>query len=197
MFFLAERDSKLDIVFVLGARNPRGSLDYDAMKKITQKILDQPRPDSTRYGFVTYDDSAQTRQTLDVPKQILKQLLDIIPWLGEGTRLDKGIEMGIKLFNQPSRPDAEKVLVAFTNDKTSSTNEALGELRRKADEAGIKVIVIAMGSRVDPAQIRRLVPNNENVILVDVIGDDDEIRRKVKETADTITEASKEGLSPD
>lgn len=183
----------VDIIFVLGARNPHASRDFDTMKKMTQEILKQPRPSNTRYGFVTYDDEAQTRHALNVPKEILPLLLDIIPWLKEGTRVDKGVEKGIEVFNEPSRPNAKKILIVFTNDRTTSSNQALDEARSKAEEAGVKIIVIGLGSRVDPAQIRRLVPDNDDVILVDVVGDEDEVNRRVKETADQVTETSKKG----
>jgi hypothetical protein len=163
------------------------------MKKITQEMLRQPRAGSTRYGFVTYDDKAQTRLTLNIPKEILTQLLDLIPWQREGTRVDRGVDGGIEVFNQPSRPNAEKILLVFTNDKTSSSNQILDEVRKRADAAGVKIVVIGLGSRVDPAQIRRLVPNNDDVILVDVAGDEDEVDRKVKETVDKVTETSKKG----
>lgn len=183
----------VDIIFVLGARNPHASRDFDTMKKMTQEILKQPRPSNTRYGFVTYDDEAQTRHALNVPKEILPLLLDIIPWLKEGTRVDKGVEKGIEVFNEPSRPNAKKILIVFTNDRTTSSNQALDGARSKAEEAGVKIIVIGLGSRVDPAQIRRLVPDNDDVILVDVIGDEGEVNRRVKETADQVTETSKKG----
>ena len=192
-FFAAIKDSMVDLIFVLGARNPHASRDFDTMKKMTQEILKQPRPSNTRYGFVTYGDEAQTRQSLDVPKEILPRLLDIIPWLNEGTRVDKGVEKGIEVFNEPSRPNAEKILIVFTNDKTTSSNQALDEARTKAEEAGVKIIVIGLGSRVDPAQMRRLVPDNDDVILVDIVGDEDEVNRRVKETADQVTETSKRG----
>ena len=183
----------MDIVFVLGARNPYASRDFDTMKKIAQEMLKQPRLGSTRYGFATYGDKAQTRQTLDIPKEILTQLLDLIPWQREGTRIDRGVVKGIELFNQPSRPNAEKILVVFTNDKASSSNQLLDDARNMAESAGVKVVVLGLGSRVDPAQIRRLVQNDDDVILVDV-DDEDTVDRRVKETADKVTEVSKKGL---
>ena len=180
------------MVFVLGARNPHASRDFEAMKKITREMLRQPRVGSTRYGFVTYGDKAQTRQTLDIPKEVLMQLLDLIPWQREGTRMDRGVEKATEVFNQPSRPNAEKIVVVFTNDKTTSSNQLLDDVRKKAEAAGVKVVVIGLGSRVDPAQIRRLVKDNDDIILVDVT-DEDEVNRKVKETANKVTESSKKG----
>jgi nucleotide-binding universal stress UspA family protein len=192
-FFLDARDAMVDIVFVLGARNPHASRDFDTMKKIAQEMLRQPRVESTRHGFVTYGDKAQTRLTSDLPKEILTQLLDLVPWQKEGTRIDRGVVRGIELFNQPSRPNAKKVLVVFTNDKTRASDQLLDDARKIAENAGVKVVVIGLGSRVDPAQIRRLVVDNDDVILVDATGDEDMVNRKVKETADKITEISKKG----
>ena len=194
-FFPAVKDSMIDIVFVLGSRNPHASRDFDTMKKMTQEILKQPRPSNTRYGFVTYDDEATTRQALDVPKEILPLLLDIIPWQKEGTRVDKGVEKGIEVFKEPSRPNAQRIMIVFTNDVTSSSNQELDEARSKAEEAGVKIIVLGLGSRVVPAQMRRLVPDNDDVVLVDVVGDDeDEVNHRVKEIADQVTETAKKGL---
>ncbi|XP_046851026.1 collagen alpha-6(VI) chain-like [Xenia sp. Carnegie-2017] len=93
---LAMNNTKLDIVFVLGARNPFASRDFDVMKKIAQEMIKQPRPSGTLYGFVTYSDRGITRLTPDIPKEILMKLLDLIPWQNEGTRVDKGLRRVLK-----------------------------------------------------------------------------------------------------
>lgn len=191
---LAVKDTQTDIVFVLGAQNPHASRDFDIMKQITQEMLKQPRIGDTRYGFATYSDRGETRHTPGIPKQILQMLLELVPWQKEGTRVDLGVEKGIEIFNQPARPNAERIMVVFSNDKAISSDKDLEDVREKANDAGVKVVVVGIGSRVDPEQIRRLVPDDEDVILVDVEGDQDNVNRKGKETADVVTEVSKRGM---
>ena len=195
--FSAVKDTNEDIVFVLGSRNPHASRDFETMKMITKEMTDQPRVSSTRYGFVTYDDKARRRLNLDTSKDILTQLLDLVPWQREGTRMDKGIDEGIEIFKQTGRPNAEKILVVFTNDKTSATNQALDDVRKRAEKEDVKIVVIGLGSRIDIPQIRRMAPDKNDVIFVDVVGDEDEVNRKVKEVADQVTETSRKGECKD
>lgn len=188
---LAMNNTKLDIVFVLGARNPFASRDFDVMKKIAQEMIKQPRPSGTLYGFVTYSDRGITRLTPDIPKEILMKLLDLIPWQNEGTRVDKGVEKGIEVIREGNRPGAKKLLIVFMNDKTTASSDNLMNVRRMAEESGVDVIVIGLGSRVSPEQMVQLVTDVDDIILANING---EVDSAVKKIADKVAETSRKGM---
>ena len=148
-----------------------------------------------RYGLVVYDTKGHTRMRLatNEPKEFLEQLLGLIPWRREGTKMDKGVEKGLELLGKPSSPGAKKVIVVFTNGKIASSDQALAKIRRLIENQGVKVIAVGLGSRVDLRQLNHLLPDYENIVLVDVTGDEHDVIRKVKDAAHKIGEASKRG----
>lgn len=183
------------MVFVLGARNPQASSDFETEKKITKEMLRQPTAGDARYGLVVYDSKGASRLSLNakMSKNAVGHLLDFITWRREGTDVDKGVQKGVELFEEASPRGTTRIMVVFTNGRTDSSNEALENMRKLTAGLGIKVIVVGLGSRVDPGQLNKLVTSGDDVILLDVMGDEDDVSRKVKEAAGAIGETSKKG----
>ena len=84
-------------------------------------------------------------------------------------------------------------MVVFTNGRTDSSREALEDAKKSSAGLGIKVIVVGLGSRVHPGQLNKLVTNRDDIILIHVMGGEDDVTRKVKEAAAAIGETSKKG----
>ena len=183
------------MVFVLGARNPRASSDFEIEKKITKEMLRQPTTGDVRYGLVVYDSEGTSRLSLKakMSKNNVRHLLDFIPWRREGTNVDKGVQAGVELFKEVSPPGTTRLMVVFINGRTDSSRGALDDAKKSTAGLGIKVIVVGLGSRVDPGQLNKLITNGDDVILINVMGDEGDVTRKVKEAAVAIGETSKKG----
>ena len=171
---------------MIGARQPNASESFNQQKKIIQKILKKSTLTDARYGLVIYSNEGQVNFRIDnaVPKSILNELLNVIPWQRDGSRVDKGIKKALELFG--SRPEAKQRIVAFINSPSDASYNETKEVRREAESKGVKLIVVGMGRGYDTGEFLNMAPNYEERVFFDGTGSSDVTRELEQATVDTI-----------
>lgn len=103
-----------------------------------------------RYGVVEYGTKASVKAKFDDihDKTKLKEFVNTIHRSGEGKGLDKALEQSHELFKKHGRQSARKVLIIFTNGKSSARASELKKHAHNLAEMNTKVIVVAIGDDV-------------------------------------------------
>lgn len=177
----------VDLGFALSASASDASKNFAKMKSVINSIIDQYSISRIKYGVVVYGNDAKTvfdfQQVFPKEGDLKKYLSAVTPAAG-GSSLEKGLAKGEQLFSSGgARLNARKVLVVFT-DKKSTGNEqmAQAETKRLRDQ-GIKVIAIALGSESDEAELKNVATDGRHVIRAKKTDDSDELAGEVMELA--------------
>ena len=177
----------VDLGFALSVSASDASKNFAKMKSVINSIIDQYSISRLKYSVVVYGDDAKTAidfQQVFPKEEDLKQYLSSVTRATDGSSLDKGLARGQQLFASGGvRPNARKVLVVFT-DKKSTGNEqmALAEAKELRDQ-GIKVIAIALGSESDVAELTDVATDGRHVIRAKKTDDSDKLAVEVMELA--------------
>ena len=177
----------VDLGFALSASASDASKNFAKMKSVINSIIDQYSISRLKYGVVVYGDDAKTVidfQRVFPKEEDLKQYLSSVTPATGGSRLDKGLAQGEQLFvSGGARPNARKVLVVFT-DKKSTGNEQMAQAEaKKLRDQGIKVIAIALGSESDVAELKDVATDDRHVIRAKKTEDSDKLAVEVMELA--------------
>ena len=177
----------VDLGFALSASASDASKNFAKMKSVIESIIDQYSISRLKYGVVVYGDNAKTvidfQQVFPKEEDLKQYLSSVTPETG-GSSLDKGLAQGEQLFaSGGTRPNARKVLVVFT-DKKSTGNElmALAEAKELRDQ-GIKVIAVALGSESDVAELKDVATDGRHVIRAKKTDDSETLATEVVELA--------------
>ena len=177
----------VDLGFALSASASDAGKNFAKMKSVINSIIAQYSISRIKYGVVVYGNDAKTvidfQQVFPNEDDLKLYLSTAIPATG-GSSLERGLAKGEQLFaSGGTRPNARKVLVVFT-DKKSTGNEqmAQAEVKQLRDQ-GIKVIAIALGSESDVAELKDVATDGRHVILAKKTDDSDELAGEVMELA--------------
>lgn len=119
-----------------------------------------------RYGLVVYTETGQTYLRKDSPLPtpvLINEILKKTSWEREGTRVDKGIKKAIEQFGNDT--ESQKRIVAFINAASGASYSEMKETRLEAERKGIKLVVVAMGSRYDTGDLLNLAPKYEDRVV--------------------------------
>ncbi|XP_028393641.1 mucin-5AC-like [Dendronephthya gigantea] len=168
----SQEHEKYDVVLVVGARTPNASDSFVQQKKIIQNILENPKLNNVsspiiNYGLVAYTKEAQVKFRInsDVPMTILQSSLSLLTWQKDGSRVDKGIEKAMELFE--SRPERKKRIVVFIDSPSDASYSELNEAAQEAEKRGIKLVVVAMGQKYDAGEFLIMAPRYQDRVLFD------------------------------
>lgn len=173
----------VDLGFALSASASDASKNFDKMKSVISSIIDQYSISRIKYGVVVYGYDAKTvidfQHVFPKDDDLKQYLLTVVPAAG-GSSLEKGLTEGKELFESGgARSNARKILVVFT-DKKSTGDEKMAEAAAKelADQ-GIKVIAIGLGSESDLAELKEVATDGRHVIPAKKTDDSDELANEV------------------
>lgn len=177
----------VDLGFALSASASDASKNFAKMKSVINSIIDQYSISRIKYGVVVYGNDAKTVidfQRVFAKEDDLKQYLSSVTPATGGSSLEKGLVQGDQLFGSGgARPNARKVLVVFT-DKKSTGNEQMAQTEAKElRDQGIKVIAIALGSESDVAELKDVATDGRHVIRAKKTEDSDNLAVEVMELA--------------
>ena len=177
----------VDLGFALSASASDASKNFAKMKSVINSIIDQYSISRIKYGVVVYGDDAKIvidfQQVFPKEDDLKRYLSTVTPATG-GSSLEKGLATGEQLFaSGGARPNARKVLVVFT-DKKSTGNEQMAQAEAKElREQGIKVIAIALGSESDVAELKDVATDGRHAIRAKKTEDSDKLAVEVMELA--------------
>ena len=171
---------------MIGARPPNASESFAHQKKIIQEILKASTLTHANYGLVVYADYGRINFRLagGVPSSILNELLNILPWQKDGSRVDKGIQKALELFED--KPDTRKRIVAFINRPSDASYSELKETREEAHSKGVKLAVVGMGTGYDTGEFLKMAPKYDDRVFFDSEGSSDVVRDLERAATDTV-----------
>ena len=188
---VSPEDLSYEVVFVIGAREPNASQSFNQQKKIIQEILKKSTLTKAKYGLVVYADNGRINFRLgSVPILILNELLKILPWQKDGSRVDKGIKKALRLFED--RPETKKRIVAFINRPSDASYSELTDTREEAVSKGVKLIVVGMGTGYDTGEFVTMAPRKGDQVFFDSSGSSDVVS-KLKQAATYTIDALMQG----
>lgn len=111
-----------------------------------------------KFGFLAHTNKPELLRAVD----------RMSPSGGRGVQTDQVLAEANQLFtpNAGSRPGVPKVLVIITDDQSTGTRP-LSRVAEPLKQAGVKVYVVGIGSRVYPEDWTGVVPSERGVIIVD------------------------------
>ena len=177
----------VDLGFALSASASDANKNFAKMKSVINSIIDQYSISRLKYGVVVYGDDAKTVtdfQRVFPKEEDLKQYLSSVTPATGGSSLDKGLAQGEQLFvSGRARPNARKVLVVFTDKKSTGSEQMAQAEAKKLRDQGIKVIAIALGSESDVAELKDVATDGRHVIRAKKTEDSDKLAVEVMELA--------------
>ena len=177
----------VDLGFALSASASDANKNFAKMKSVINSIIDQYSISRLKYGVVVYGDDAKTvidfKRVFPKEEDLKQYLSSVTPATG-GSRLDKGLAQGEQLFvSGGARPNARKVLVVFTDKKSTGSEQMAQAEAKKLRDQGIKVIAIALGSESDVAELKDVATDDRHVIRAKKTEDSDKLAVEVMELA--------------
>ena len=177
----------VDLGFALSASASDASKNFDKMKSVINSIIDQYSISRIKYGVVVYGYNATTVidfQQVFLKEENLKQYLSTVQPASGGSSLERGLTEGKELFEAGgTRPNARKVLVVFTDKKSTGDDKMAEAAAMELQDQGIKVIAIGLGSESDLTELKDVATDGRHVIPAKRTDDTDELAGEIMELA--------------
>lgn len=173
----------VDLGFALSASAAEATKNFDKMKSVINAIVDQYSISRVRYGVVVYGDEAKTsirfQQVFRNEEDLLRYLAAVKPASG-GSSLEKGLEEDKELFiSSATRPKARKVLVVFTDKKSTGDEVKAKTIAEELKDQGIKVIGVGLGSESDLTELKDVATDGRHVIPAKTTDDSGDLANEV------------------
>ena len=177
----------VDLGFALSASAADANKNFDKMKSVINSIVDQYSISRVRYGVVVYGDDAKTsigfQQVFPKDEDLKRYLATVVPASG-GSSLETGLKEGKEMFRSRGvRPNARKVLVVFTDKKSTGDEQMAKDAAQELKDQGIKVIAVALGSESDLTELKDVATDGRHVIPAKKTDDSEELANEVMELA--------------
>jgi hypothetical protein len=142
----------LDIVFVLGSRQPNASAIFTTEKSIAETMINEPKTADTSYSIVQYGQNAAIRAHFDTTRsdEDTITVLKSLRWFEDGTGFEDGIKTAGVIHEMEGRVNARKIVVVFSSGPVAPSKNELEEVVDPLEEKGVKVISVVLGDTVDP-----------------------------------------------
>ena len=181
LFSPAKQIQDVDVVFAISATARDYRRTFSVMKGVMKSIFDQLGVESIRPAIIVYGDSASVRLRFDeeiTDIDELKRRIDNLPRNTGTPDLNAALKMAQVVF-AGSRPNAKKVLVIITDDKSDSKPWVITAGARQLEEEGIEVVAVGIGSEVDRKQLETTTPYKDNIITADKDDNTKDIANKI------------------
>ena len=99
--------------------------------------------------------------------------MDVFPY--QGKALDKALEQSCELFKKHGRHSARKVLIVFTNGKSSGRANELKKHAQILTDMNTKLIVVAVGDDVSVEELLDVTSNEESIVRIQPEDDHQEL----------------------
>ncbi|XP_073236997.1 collagen alpha-3(VI) chain-like [Porites lutea] len=165
----------VDIAFLLDSSGSIGERSYETMKDFVKKVADAfvIGPSTTCAGVIIFGSSATTavRFADATNNTVFNAAVDALPYMRGETRIDKALQLAsAELLNHPSgaRVGVAKVVIVLTDGGQSNAPYAMDIQKAVAPllSAGIRIFAVGIGKDVDDRQLRLMVDNKDDAIMV-------------------------------
>lgn len=177
----------VDLGFALSVSSSDASKNFEKMNSVINAIIDQYSVIRIRYAVEVFGNDTKTvlefHQSFTKGDDLKRHLATVTPESG-GSRLDIGLKEGEELFeSEGTRPNAHKVLVVFTDKKSTGDDQAAQTAAKELLEKRIKVIAIGLGSESDITELKYIATDVRHVIPAKITDDSDELGIEVMNLA--------------
>ena len=156
-------------MFAISATASDARQTFSVMKEVIKSIFDQLGVESIRPAIIVFGDSASVRLRFDekiTDLAELKQRIENLPQNTGTPDLDTALTMAQAMF-AGARPNAKKVLVIISDDKSDNKPWVITVRARELEEVEIEVVAVGIGNEVDRKQLETTTPHKDNVITAD------------------------------
>jgi hypothetical protein len=169
-------------MFAVGSAGVEAEMVFEKEKEMVYAFVNSVDTANVRYALIEYAENATLQADFNEYKEKydFKEFVDSVRRIGEGLGLDKALQRAAGVFENSGRVNAKRVLVVFTNAQSKARTQDLQKHSRELQEAGVKVVVVAIGTDVSEEELSnihgervvRTQPHDDvNVIVKSVASD--------------------------
>ena len=154
---------KLDLAVLFGGSGLNSNSTFVAQKRFIKSLLDRHKisRDATLLGALNYCEDAKIAMKIGsaINLDMTKKLIDNIMFNKDTCNLTKSLEIARNtLFAETNgaRRNVPKTLILFIDETMSSLPLTALDVAQRLKDDGIKVVVIALNSKVDPKTLNAL-----------------------------------------
>ena len=182
---------QVDLGFIFGADGANADRSFNAAKDLAKRMVEKYdiSKDTAVVGGIIYDDSARLvwrfGDTSDVKATVSK--IEELARSRSGSNLQKALEIARDdLYNveNGARRNIPKTLVIFVD--VNPTGGSLPIVAKELKQSGVKIVVVATSSEVDPAVAKGIASGKALVQTPD-------LARTLNESFDAVLSHSKHG----
>lgn len=160
----------IDIGFAISATSIDAATTFKLMKEAIKSITSKYFTHNLRYGIIVF--GSQPNTVLEFGEvlltvDILKMKIDAIRRLSGSPDMISTLKAGKEMFGRRgSRPHSRKFLVVILDNRVRQLMSLMGPEAKQLEDAGIRVIAIAVGDYTYPQQLHSITPLNDNIMEV-------------------------------
>uniref|UniRef100_A0A8C3JSM5 Collagen alpha-1(VI) chain n=1 Tax=Calidris pygmaea TaxID=425635 RepID=A0A8C3JSM5_9CHAR len=155
-----------DITLLVDSSTSVGSKNFETTKKFVKRLAERfleagkPADDSVRVSVVQY--SGRNQQKVEAQFQynytVIAKAIDNMEFINDATDVNAALRYVTGLYQRSSRPGAKKRVLVFSDGNSQGiTARAIEKTVQEAQQAGIEIYVLAVGSQVNEPNVRVLV----------------------------------------
>uniref|UniRef100_A0A8C4JSM3 Collagen alpha-1(VI) chain n=1 Tax=Dromaius novaehollandiae TaxID=8790 RepID=A0A8C4JSM3_DRONO len=155
-----------DITLLVDSSTSVGSKNFETTKKFVKRLAERfleagkPADDSVRVSVVQY--SGRNQQKVEAQFQynytVIAKAIDNMEFINDATDVNAALRYIMGLYQRSSRGGAKKRVLVFSDGNSQGiTTRAIERAVQEAQQAGIEIYVLAVGSQVNEPNIRVLV----------------------------------------
>ena len=180
-FLLAKPIQDVDVVFAISATASDAQQTFSVMREVIKSIFEKHGVDSIRPAIIVFGDEAYVRLNFDedvTDLNVLKRRIDNLPRNRGTPDLVKALSLAKTVFSGV-RPNARKVLVIISDNRSDSKSWKIRSNARELEEEEIEVIPVGIGAEVDLPQLKDTTPHKANLIPASKDDDVDDLGDKI------------------
>uniref|UniRef100_A0A8B9N9U4 Collagen alpha-1(VI) chain n=1 Tax=Accipiter nisus TaxID=211598 RepID=A0A8B9N9U4_9AVES len=155
-----------DITLLVDSSTSVGSKNFETTKKFVKRLAERfleagkPADDSVRISVVQY--SGKNQQKVEAQFQynytVIAKAIDNMEFINDATDINAALRYVTGLYQRSSRAGAKKRVLVFSDGNSQGiTARAIERAVQEAQQAGIEIYVLAVGSQANEPNIRVLV----------------------------------------
>uniref|UniRef100_A0A8B9FHH7 Collagen alpha-1(VI) chain n=3 Tax=Australaves TaxID=3073809 RepID=A0A8B9FHH7_9PSIT len=155
-----------DITLLVDSSTSVGSKNFETTKRFVKRLAERfleagkPADDSVRVSVVQY--SGRNQQKVEAQFQhnytVIAKAIDNMEFINDATDVNAALRYVTGLYQRSSRAAAKKRVLVFSDGNSQGiTARAIERAVQEAQQAGIEIYVLAVGSQANEPNIRVLV----------------------------------------
>uniref|UniRef100_A0A8C0GWX0 VWFA domain-containing protein n=1 Tax=Chelonoidis abingdonii TaxID=106734 RepID=A0A8C0GWX0_CHEAB len=165
-----------DITLLVDSSTSVGSQNFELTKKFVKRQAERfltakmPSEDSVRVSVVQYSGKNQQRLEAQFLQNytVIAKVIDDMEFINDATDVNAALRYVTNLYRQSSRAGANKRVLIFSDGNSQGiTRNDLERAVQEAQQAGITIYVLAVGSQPHESNLQALVTGNDLFRLPD------------------------------